>query len=368
MQPCVSPWRRWLLAALALTMLALSCTPGFLAPSAVVSVRILAVTIDKPYPAPGDRVTMRMTVTDGLRNQSDPEAEPRELQIVWLSGCVNPDGDQYFLCLESLAEVLGPFAQGGIPPEDVLKIERVPASEDGDPDAHEFSFTVPEDIVSSRPEPDAGPHYGIAYVFFAACAGTVVPVALEASEGQAPDFPLECRDENGQPQGSDSFVIGYTQIYVFADGRQNANPPAAGITLDGVALADDPAAAPSVPACPVSFDDRRQAGCAANPDLDSCRRFDLRVQLGNEPVAEIDAGAESIDGEPIDEVVWVSYFIEGGDLDPSLALIHDATTGRQRGYQTEWTPPDTPGLYQLWAVVRDQRGGSSVVRRWLRVE
>lgn len=362
-----SPWRRVVLTSLALTLLALSCTPGFLAPSAVVSLRILAVTADDPYPQPGQEVTLRMTVTDGVDNQSDPNAEPRDLQILWLGGCVNPDGDQYFLCLESLSEILAPFAQGGLPPEDVLKLERVAADADGDPDAHTFTFTVPEDIVSRRPEPNAGPHYGIAYVFFAACAGTIAPVPPESTGGQVPDFPLECRDEDGLPQGSDSFVIGYTQVYVFADGRQNDNPPVTGITLDGALLPEDPAEAPTVPTCPVSFDDRRQAGCAANPDLDSCQRVNLRVQVG-EPLAEIDVGAEDIEGEPLEEVVWVSYFIEGGDLDPSLALINDATTGRQSSYQTEWTPPDTPGLYQVWAVVRDQRGGSSIIRRYINVE
>jgi hypothetical protein len=66
--------------------------------------------------------------------------------------------------------------------------------------------------------------------------------------------------------------------------------------------------------------------------------------------------------------VWVSYFGGGGDFDPGIALTSDATKGYQEEHESEWTPPAEPGLHAVWAVVRDQRGGQSVVRRWLRVE
>jgi hypothetical protein len=359
--------RRWLLLLALVALLAPSCAPGFLEPSQVVALRILAVTIDKPYANPGDQVTMRMTVTDG-NGALEGARQPRELSILWLSGCINPEGDQYFLCIEQLAETLAPFAQGGFPPEDVVKLDKATIDEDGVGDAHDFTFTVPNDIVSSRPKPDVGPHYGIEYIFFAACAGNIVPAPLTFSGGEVPDLPLDCISAEGEALGADGFVIGYTQLYVFADGRDNENPVTTGITLGGQPIASDVADAPTVNRCPVSFDDRRVAGCGSDSQaLDDCDKYVLKVQVPAD-VAEVDPDGSDIEGEPIDETVWVSYFVEGGDVSTSTALVNDATTGLLDTFDTEWTPPAEPGLYRVWAVVRDQRGGSSVVQRSLNVQ
>jgi len=363
-----SPWLRWILALLVTALLVPSCVPGFSAPSKVLSLRILAVTIDKPYANPGDDVTLRMTVTDGLGNREGPDSTlPRDLQLLWIGGCTNPEGDQYYLCIEQLAERLAPLADGVVPTDGVVKLATPSASEDGEVDAHEFTFTVADDIISSRPKPAAGPHYGIEYVFFAACAGTLRPAALQSTGGEVPDFPLACVGPDGEELGSDSFVIGYTQIYVFADGRTNENAANQGITLNGREMATNPDDAETVRACSVPFDERRTASCGGSTELDDCNKYVIRVTV-EEDVAETDPDATDPDGKPLDEVVWVNYFTEGGDVSPSLALINDATKGFQKAHETEWTPPDIPGLYRLWAVVRDQRGGSSVVRGWVRVE
>jgi hypothetical protein len=354
--------RRWWLGAAAAALLWPSCTPGFELPSKVRTVRILAVTADAPYADPGERVTLRMTLEDG---KGDPDSGPRPIQIVWLAGCVDPEGDQYFLCLGQLAELLGPLAQGGDPPEDLVKIAVALPVDQGTPNKSEFSFELPDDIVSRRPAPAAGPHYGIEYVFFAACAGQIAPAPLTSTGGEVPDFPLYCLDTAGNRLGADSFVIGYTQVYAFADGRRNANPPVDDITIDGTPIPDDPDLAPVVPLCPVSEEERRLASCGAKPTED-CQSFMLKAIVGD--VAEVDPEAFGIEGEPLREVLWVSYFSDGGDFDPSLALVSDATKGYQDEHETEWSPPPTPGLYQLWAVVRDQRGGQTVIRRWLRVQ
>jgi hypothetical protein len=357
----------WLRLLLALGLLSLlfgpSCTPGFDPPSKVSTLRILAVTMDRPYALPGDDVTMRMTVHDGL---GDPGVTPRALQVLWIAGCVDPEGDQYFLCFEQLAETFAPLAQGGIPPADVFKLEAVTPEQNGAPDALEFTFTLPDDIVSRRPPPQGSPHYGIAYVFFAACAGQLAPTELVSLGGEVPEFPLQCLDEAGNKLGADSFVIGYTQVYAFADGRENLNPPIDAITIDGAAIPADADDAPVVEACPVSEQARRETGCASDRPVDDCTKYQLGAMIGNH--AEVDADNLDVDGNPLREVVWVSYFIDGGDLDPSLTLVSDATKGYLEDFDTEWTPPETPGLYSIWAVVRDQRGGSEVMRRFVRVE
>ncbi|MBW2523733.1 MAG: hypothetical protein JRI23_06135, partial [Deltaproteobacteria bacterium] len=214
------------LALVVFAMLALPCCgAGFDPPSKVNSLRVLGVTLDKPYAAPGEEVTFRMTVADGLGNA---DGEPRDVQILWIGGCYNPEGDLWFLCFEQLAESFQSLAGGGLPPEGLLQFALAPGTTSGQPDAHEYTLTLPEDIISSRPVPDLGPHYGMAVVFFAACAGTLGPGNLESlgaiEQGDQLTLPLECLDADGNPQGAESFVIGFTQVYAFADGRLNANP------------------------------------------------------------------------------------------------------------------------------------------------
>ncbi len=359
--------RNWLRAALLFAVLGMfvapSCTPGFDPPSKINSLRILAVTIDKPYAVPGDDVTLSLTVHDGL---GDDAGNPRDLQILWIAGCFDPEADQFFLCFESLAETFGPLANGGLPPPELVQIQTLTPAMNGEPDALDFTFNMPEDIVSRRPVPAAGPHYGIAYVFFAACAGALSPTEIESLGGEVPEFPLECLDGSGNKLGAESFVVGYTQIYSFADERPNANPVMAGITLDDVAIPENFDDTPVIEACPISAQERKVAGCGQQDPAKLCTTYELKALIGD--IAEIDADNVDLDGNPFTEIVWVSYFVDGGDVSPSLALVNDATKGYQDSFQTEWIPPSEPGTYNIWAVARDQRGGSSVVRRSLRVQ
>jgi len=359
---------RLLLASLAALMLAaVSCVPGFDPPSKVNSLRILAVTADKPYAQPGEDVTLRMTLYDGAGDPSDPAAGPRDVQILWLGGCVDPEADQYFLCFGQLAQLLAPLANGTPPSDDLVKLDLASAASSGTPNAHEFTFHVPEDVISRRRAPPAGLHYGIVYVFFAACAGQLAPAASTApGGGEVPDFPLQCLDASGHKLGSDSFVIGYTQVYSFADGRVNQIPPINGLLMDDEPMSEDLAAAPEVQACQVTAEERRQASCQSNRPVDDCVQYVFEAQIGD--VAEVDPEGQEPDGTLLREVVWVSYFAEAGDLSTALSLVSDAKEGYQPEHHTTWVPPAEPGTYAIWAVARDQRGGSSVVRRFVVVK
>jgi hypothetical protein len=350
-------WSALPVAALVAALLSPSCAPGFDPPSKVNTLRILAVTVDKPYALPGEDVTFRMTAFDGRA-----ESAGQLVQIVWLGGCFDPEGDQFALCFEQLAEALAPLASGGTPPPEILELDVGVA--DGTPDAFEFTIQLPEDIVTRRPPPPAGPHYGIAYVFFAVCAGTIAPAPLtEAPSGAIPEFPLVCLDSEDSELGSESFVIGYTQVYSFGDGRLNANPPIVDLTVDDIAASADLMMPTPVERCPVSEQDRRTSSCA--DPAEDCRKYRVRANVGD--VAEVDPDGMDADGNILREVVWVSYFSDGGDMSPSLSLVSDAIEGYQEEFHSEWTPPAEPGVYRLWAVVRDQRGGSSVVQRFVEV-
>lgn len=343
-----------------------SCGAGFDPPSKVNSLRVIGVTIDQPYARPGDEVTFRMTVADGLGNA---DGEPRDLQIAWLGGCFNPDGDLWYLCFEQMAEQFEALAGGGAPPEGLVQVTLASGTSSGQPDAHEFSLRLPEDIVSSRPVPDLGPHYGLAIVFYAACAGQLAPGDLESigpsEEGAQLTLPIECLDEQGNRLGADSFIIGFTQAYAFADGRTNANPPIDGMAFSGELWSDDLGEVPVVPPCPVSEADRKQSGCASE-ELESCQGYSIEALVGD--VAEVDPGATTPEGIPFREVVWVNYLADGGDVEEYTKLVSDAERGYLGGQETLWYAPPEPGLVTLWAVARDQRGGQAVARRFVRVQ
>ncbi len=353
--------RRWVLASLACVGVAVSCAPGFDPPSSVDGLRVLGIDADTSYANPGDTVTLRMTVTDGLR---DADGKPRPLQIAWIAGCVDPPGDQYILCLPQLIETFQSFAGGG-GASDLLGLSIATPEQDGEPSAHAFSFELPADIVSRRPVPAEGPHYGIAYVFFAACAGTLAPASL--GDGEVPEFPLECLDADGNPQGPESFVPGYTQVYAFADGRTNQNPPTTALTLDGTELPTEPENAPLIARCGVTEEERRKTGgCAKEDLLASCTEHKLDAAIPD--VAESIPESNGATGGALREAVWVSYFADGGNLDSPIRLVSDATKGYQAEHEATWLPPSEPGLVSIWAVTRDQRGGQSVRRGWVRVE
>jgi hypothetical protein len=354
-----SPLRRFLLGAAALLTLAgpplaSGCAGGFAPISKVDGLRVLSVVTENQsaapgtsdtYGQPGDTMTLRMTYAD---------TNNRPITVVWLAGCFDPQGDAYYNCYDSLGQLL----QGGFDPAKLLASGLVGLGDT-------FNLKLPDDIISRRPKPAEGqPYYGIAYVFFAACAGTLKPVDPEGTS-VAGSFPIRCFDEKGNRLGADSFVPGYTQIYAFADGRKNENPPAQGLTLGDQPLGVGAENAATVEVCPVPEDERLgPGGCSKQDAKKSCTVYDLSVDVPSD-VAEIDPSGKQADGSPLHEVVWVDYFVEKGDLDGDAKLLTDAVEGYQADHATTLIPPDKAGLFRVWAVVHDARGGQTVVERWL---
>lgn len=353
-------WARWLLSAAALGLfgagpIGSGCATGFDPPSNVNSLRILAVVADKPYVQPGEEVTFKMTYSDGLAASN--REPPRPIQITWLGGCFDPEGDQYFACFPQLQEVFEQIASGEISPFGYV-------SQGVGIDA--FTLEIPEDIISRRPRPDFGPYAGIAYVFFAACAGVVRPIPIEQAS-EAGSFPLGCFDYEGNRLGPDSFVPGYTQVYAFDDERTNDNPTLEGLTLDGEEMSEEFAEIPKVKACDLTEDERLESGCSAKDPAEECTLYELKAIIPSD-VAEVDPGDGVRDGETLTESVWISYFADGGDIDSGIKLVNDPVEGFQGEFETDWVPPSEPGIYTIWAVLRDARGGSTVLTRLVDVQ
>jgi hypothetical protein len=355
------PWRRALLGALAiLTLAAPSCGDEPPAPpSAVTTLRVLSVTADTPYATPGDTVALRMTFHDALGAAEGP----RPVQITWLGGCWNPIGESYIACYPQLLGVLKEVFSGGIGAEGLARQDVATPDQSGAPDAAAFDLALPEDILTRGPETGEPRAYATAYVFFTACAGEVRPnTKPEAS------FPLECVGEDGAVLGPDSFIAGYTQIYVFADGRTNANPPIQGLTLDDTAIEDGVDNAPVVERCTDPPDPMASGGgCGRPPETGGgCKTYTIKALVDD--VAEVDPSAFASDGTPLREAIWVNYFADKGEFDRSIKLISDPANGYNEDHGVTFIPPAEPGLVTMWAVAHDARGGASVTRRFVRVE
>lgn len=350
--------RRAVLGGLALAAgvaaLAPGCAGTFKPIGKVDKLRVFTVTTDTPYAQPGDTVTLTLEYADAL---DDGVEGPRNVQVLWIGGCFNPPGDLYFACFEQLASVFEGFdPSGGLPPE----LGFGPT----------YELTIPDDIVSSRP-PTAGDRYGIGFVFFLACAGTLGPIEdLEAEgSGTAGAFPIGCFDDAGNRLGAESFIPGYTQVYAFEDGRVNQNPELAGLKLDGALMPEGLDAPVTVERCALTEDERRApASCGRASPFETCKAYELTLSLG-ETVAEPDPSGSTLYGGDLSEAVWVAYYTEGGDLERDIKLVSDATTGplEEKSYTVKWIPPDEPGVAVLRAVLRDNRGGSTLVTRYVRV-
>jgi hypothetical protein len=343
-------FRRAALASLAALTVGAPCCGGgdFGSPAEVTELRVLAVTADKPYAAPGDTVTFGLTYADALGS------EPRPLSVMWIGGCVNPIADDYLGCFAQFPQS---FAAG------LVASQMVAADQSGVPNAVTFAMPLREDILNTPLIAESGAPFSVAYAFFIVCAGTIQPTAVE--EG-VESFPLECIEAGtGKKLGAESFVVGYTQVYVFADGRPNTNPPVLGMKLDGTDIPEDAESAPVVENCLVATSPQEGGGCG-QPAAGDCKTY--KVQAIVEDVAEVDPESSKPGDPPVKEAIWIDYFTDKGDITGFRQLVNDTVTGYKPEPATTFTPPAEPGLVNLWAVVHDARGGSSVIRRVVRVE
>jgi hypothetical protein len=344
------------------------CGPEFQPMSAIESLRVLAVQKDRPYAAPGDEVTLTMLWADGSEDSGRP------VEVAWLTGCINPLGDLYAGC----------FATGGIPMRT---------------DGERVSFTIPPDIITSRPPPPdpKQPPYGLSYVFFAVCAGTL--------EFGGADFPLRCVDVAGELLGSSDFVAGYSAIYVYDD-FGNENPIVRGLSLDGRPLPSgcvDPGSAAAAESDDLGALLGRAAHAAGPPNADEppavCDEH-FPLDPGDEPDCSLpnapclpplppglftrpslevrpEVYRSSIEADEIskaaydrdyEEQMWVNYYTTRGGMLSDVRLLNDATTGFNDDFETLFFPPAEPGPVTLWAVVHDNRGGVSWARGTLWVQ
>lgn len=332
------------------------CGPGFDPVSEIQSLRVLGVKKDNPYPQPGETVNLSVLWHDGLVDGTDPEAR-REVQLLWLPPCFNPPADQYTACFLQFFQrfvedpnVLGELSEGDT-----------------------ASLTIPLDIVPSAPTPGV-PRYGLTYVSFALCAGTV---SFEEPE-QEGALPIGCRDAEGNRLGPESFVLAYAGLFTFAETRddgepfQNRNPLVAGFSVEGATVpscVDDDCLTTELETdidCDAS-PARCFPACKADGDPE-CPEIDIRP-LVDETSAEDDDVSRDFYSRNVQEQMWINYYADRGRVrGDGVRLLNDASKGWNEDYGTEFYAPREPGLVTLWAVAHDNRGGMSWARTRIKIQ
>lgn len=344
--------------------------------------RVFGVQKDRPYAAPGE--TVRLSLLWHYAPADEPLRKPASPppQIAWLALCENPAADAFELCFAQFAgagqtsdeqAAQGPGA--GAPPfalDEERLATRVSLPTDPAQANDRFELTLPEDLISSRPQPvESNPlPYGVSFVFFLVCNGR-----LGLAEG-GEQFPLACYARDGRTGlepgaerlGAEQFVFGYTAVYAYEELR-NANPRMTGVRLGeqtlragegglteqdlclGSACLDQPAA--------------RVGPCAPRLTRDcseGCGALDL-TPLIDSSNAEQDAVGTALSGKPLSEQMWVNYYAAGGSVAEEVRLLNDAEAGWSDEPGTSYTAPREPGVSFVWAVAHDNRGGSE----WLRL-
>lgn len=342
----------------------------------------MAVQKDRPYARPGERVTLNLLWSD-----ANPLRQGQAPQIAWFALCENPASDLFELCFEQLANLGSSALDADAPNPPAELLERISLPSPSVEEANdEFSFVVSDDIISSRPRSPngSGTPYGLTYVMFAACSGTL---------GFDPtvEFPVICyEDRDGQTGfgdgdrllSSDDFVVGYSAVYSYLDYR-NSNPGFDGLSFRGQALrldgpvqeatssrgrltADDfcvgtdCSTAPSARPCPSQL---TIPAC-----VDNCPGWTIEPEIPQRS-AEVDEVASALGSATLREQMWINYYTTGGKFESGdVKLLNDATTGWNSRHSAKLIAPGHGGTYFVWVVAHDNRGGTQWARLRLCVE
>jgi hypothetical protein len=311
-----------------------ACGSGAFEPaSKIVSVRILATQADLPYAKPGDTVKLTTLAADGRADKSTP------MTLYWLPfTCEDPPNDAYYGCFAQLAGRTtgkGGTGSGGGAPTLPPGVDLTPFL----PQGPNFELKVPADVVDAHPKVMGSDQYGTVFAFNIACAGHLEIVPIDPSNRNPQATPIGCFDANHKQLGPDDYVIGFTEIFSFADGRANANPVIDHATLSGNAV--DPAQGITVD------------HCGSN-----CPETDIDVVVPDSSW-EVNPGDVDPNGTQHHEVLWVDYYAPDGAFGSDAKLLYDAVQGRLPDTHVKYYAPQTAGDRTLWIVVHDNRGGTA---------
>lgn len=336
------------------------CGEAFPPPSEVSGLRVLAVRPTPASGAPGATVHLSMLLADTREVDPNYAGMEKPLEVLWFAGCHNPPGRQYFACLPGLKALAQSLSEPSGPPPGVAGL--VGAGLD-------FDVTLPDDILSAAPLVEHDPiHYGVSYVFFVACYGTV---AYDPSVKEG--LPIACTTPEGKKVGASGLVAGFTTIYTY-EGPQNSPPILTSLDFDGEPM---PAtfATQAAPTCVRDEDCERDGpyrhrracvgvitssdGEPATPGTcapvigacsgDTCPAFKVVPHIDTASVEQFTGG---------NEIMWASFYASSGAVSSPTRLLVDREAGITSDFSEEWHTPGSAHTSRVWVTVNDQRGGA----------
>jgi hypothetical protein len=300
-----------------LTLLgAAGCGPDFDPVSRVVTFRVLAQQTDQPFAKPGETVNITSL-------SYDPQG--RALNWAW-AACVNPAASTVQGCLDKIAIDASASGASSILAQGL--------------EMSGFSYTVPEDALSSLPEKArASAQVGVLSI---ACPGDL---NLEQPSG---GLPFSCIErDTGRTFALDEYIVGMKRIQVRASDR-NQNPVIERVTFDG---ADWPEGEiKTVAACDTDSNDYEP--CASG----------TKHHISARPSAASSESGSTEFGVPFSEQVIIEYYATEGVFEYEIKIASDPETGwaaRKAASGKDLT---------LWMVVHDDRGGASWAQRQVHVQ
>jgi hypothetical protein len=315
-------------APVLVALLALACNDDpYPNKSMVSSVRILAVRADLPYAHPGETVKIEALVADGRTNTTVP------MRVSWFPvPCINPPGGQYYDCYPAL--------EAAFP----LGVDLGPQLTEG----ATTSLVIPNDALANvAPEPGRSNEPIVtAYTFMFACAGHVerIPRTGRLAENAA---PFGCFDANGKELPAEEGVFGFTRVSITATSR-NAIPTIKSLVLRGRPI--DPAVGVSIPHC-----ERDIYETITDED---CNPLGMAIVF-DDADAEIDLDNVDADGKPGRETIYSDWYVTFGRFRQDRRIERDPFKGRPEIPDVLYEPTRSTGKGTLWAVLHDNRGGTS---------
>lgn len=320
-------------------------------PRYVDSLRVLAVHADPPTLIPGASTQLSVLCADGRHGA---ETEPTcNAEIAWFTRCDNPEQRDPKNCLRSYARWADDLASS-------VADTPVSAYPDGFSFGRVSKFSAPSTILHDE-FAVAGTkiRFGTSYVFFALCAGKLAWVRNKSEE-----LPIECRDpQTNTVLDQSRFVVGMTTIYTY-DLVTSLNPVLLSPRFDEVPI---PEHCDTSTECPATFDCSPEDQCVPSvqrctkPHSEDCETHCLSLDIGLDSFSLF-----SIDGARVGrKSVWLEYLTNAGNLpDEDARFGVDEPEGKAAARRTQcihWQAPTTPtDNAHLWAVVRDDRGGTAV--------
>jgi hypothetical protein len=316
----------------AIAAFALACNDDpYPSKSEVKSVRILAVRADLPYAHPGETVKLEALVFDGRAKATLP------MRMQWFPvPCIHPPGGQYYDCYPAL--------EAAFP----IGVDLTPQLTEGTT----TTITIPSDALANvAPEPGRGTEPIVtAWTFMFACGGHVERIERSGNLAEnAP--PFACFGADGKQLPAEEGVFGFTRVSVTAT-RRNAIPTLKGIVLRGRPV--DPVKGLSIRRCEKNFIDTLTDG--------DCDQLGMATTF-DDADAEIDPDNLDANGNAGRETIYSDWYVTIGRFRQDRRIERDPFAGRPEVPDILYEPTRHTGKGTLWAVLHDNRGGTS----WLSV-